>query len=345
MKISGISISPQGGQTQSPSPGEASGPGRGGSDFSLSSGQLLKGEVAGFSPDGRVFLNIGGRIIEARSEVALKPGAVFWFEVERAEPLWLRLAGQKGAAQEFLRQYFAEPAVLGKGLQALMGQAAQGGASAEFAGLGLGSEANPGQVIRTLAALGLVRSAPEGGEGKKAAALLAGLIRNAGGPEGKAEMVVLQKLGLLIELQQQLNAAAPASQQGQFFLLPCFFALGAGHGQWLLVLDRDDGRETAGEERGYALSFFLAMSRLGELQIQLKVRGKALSGEFLVENAGARDDLAAGLGGLERLLKGLGYAQVVLACRVAQNSMLESFKAGIEAAAGLERVSLVDLRA
>lgn len=316
--------------------------------FSPASGQLLKGEVTGLGPDGRIFLNIGGMSIEARSEVALKPGAVVWFEVQQSDPLWLRLADGKGAAQEFLRQYFSDPAALGKGMEALLAladSAGPAGGMADLAGPAIGPEADPRLIVRMLALLGLARPGAEAAGSERIRELFPELAHSLAGLEGKAETAVLRKLALLMELQQQLNTAAPVPNHGRFFLLPCFFAFGAGHGQWLLVLDREDGQEAGSEGRGYALSFFLSLSRLGELQIQLKVRGKSLSGEFWVENAGARNYLASELAGLEDLLKGLGYAPVALSCRVARTSMLESFKAGIEAAAGLERVSLVDLRA
>lgn len=313
-------------------------------------GQVVRGEVKGLTAEGKVILEIGGQIVEARSEVTLKPGSNLWLEVQETEPLWLSVADKKGAAQEFIRRYCAEPAALGKGLRALLGLALladseesladQATALRNFAhAAAMGPEADPGRVIRLLAMLG-------GGTGaEKFHKLVALLAEDRGGLLGKSSAAAMQKLGLLLELQDELNALPASARQTQFLLFPCVFALGAGVGQWLFSLDRGDEQAVTGADRGYTLSFFLEMSRLGEVQIQLRAKGKTLQGECVVSTEAVREHLAPQLVELEGLLGKLGYEPVYFSCRVAKAGMLESLKAGLEAAAHLDSVRIVDVTA
>ncbi|MFA6901385.1 MAG: flagellar hook-length control protein FliK [Desulfurivibrionaceae bacterium] len=324
-------------------------------------GQLVRGEVTGLTPEGKVLLTIGGQTVEARSEVALKPGSTLWLEVRQTEPLWLQMADKKGAAQEFLRQYCADPAAMGKGLRSLLGLAfladaeqslaGQAGALQYFANAAIGAEADPGRIIRLLAMLGGGEVAAGNGTGQaesgpqKLHELIALLAGDRGGVLGKSNVAAMQKLGLLLELQGELNGQPASAQQAQFLLFPCVFAMGAGVGQWLFSLDRDEDQAATGEQRGYTLSFFLEMSRLGEVQIQLRVKDQALQGECVVGTEAVQEQLAPQLGELEELLGKLGYGPVHFSCRVARVSMLESLKTGIETAAQLGSIRIVDLKA
>jgi hypothetical protein len=355
MKIGGASFS--GMQPAASARSEGAGKSAPPAPLLFGQGQLVRGEVTGLTPDGKVLLDIGGQIVEAKSEILLKPGSVFWFEVQETEPLWLRVADKKGAAQEFLRQYCADPAAMGKGLRFLLDLASlldtekglpeQAGILRNLAGVAIGPEADPARIIRLLTMLGEAdRGSGQAGEGVKKLLPLATLLaEDREGLIGKTGAATLQKLGLLLELQAELNTLPATSRQAQFHLFPCLFAMGGGVGQWLFTLDRGEDRAGTGEDRGYALSFFLEMSRLGELQIQIRVKGQALQGEFLVNGDPVREYLAPQLVELEELLGKLGYGPVHFSCRVAKTSMLESLKSGIETAAQLERVRIVDLEA
>ncbi|MFQ6757565.1 MAG: flagellar hook-length control protein FliK [Deltaproteobacteria bacterium] len=321
-------------------------------------GQLVRGEVTGITPEGKVVLDIGGQLVEARSEVALKPGSTLWLEVRQTEPLWLRVADKKGATQEFLRQYCADPAAMGKGLRALLGLAfladaekglaEQAGMLQNFANTAVGAEPDPDRIIRLLSMLGSGAVGEESGssqEGGKLQELLALLTADKTAILGKPNAAAMQKLGLLLELQGEINVLPASPQQTQFLLFPCLFAMGAGVGQWLFTLDSGEDQAATGEERGYALSFFLEMSRLGEVQIQIRVKDRSLQGECVVGTEAVREYLAPQLGELDELLGKLGYETVHFSCRVAKGSMLESLKSGMEAAAQLESVRIVDLEA
>ncbi|MBA3004461.1 MAG: flagellar hook-length control protein FliK [Desulfurivibrio sp.] len=324
-------------------------------------GQLVRGEVTGLTPDGKILVAIGGQTFEARSEVALKPGSSLWLEVRQTEPLWLRVADKKGAAQEFVRQHYADPGAMGKGLRILLGLAFladaeqgladQAGPLQNFANTAIGPEGDPGRIIRLLSMLGTGVAAENSGSEqagvgvKKLHELIAFLAEDKGGILGKSSAAALQKLGVLLDLQGELNGLPASAQQAGFLLFPCVFAMGAGAGQWLFVLDRDEEQGAAGEERGYSLSFFLEMSRLGEMQIQIRVKDQTLQGECVVDREAVREHLAPQLAELEELLGKLGYEPVHFSCRVAKSSMLESLKIGIEAAAQLDSVRIVDVQA
>ncbi|MGV1100224.1 flagellar hook-length control protein FliK [Thiovibrio sp. JS02] len=321
-------------------------------------GQLLKGEVLGFTPDGKARLAIGGQTVEAHSEVALKAGSSLWLEVKQEDPLWLGLADKKGAAQEFLRQYFADPSAMGRGLRALLGLAFQqlpGKAlegQADFlqnlAATAVGREADPGQLVRFLTMLGGGGSPADDGTSGLLPEKLHELLRlldlaGGGAIPDKTTAAAMHRLGLLLELQNELNALPPAANQALFLLFPCFFALGAGAGQWLFTLDRDKEKGTG--EQGYTLSFFLEMSRLGEVQVQIKVKGDALRGEFVVAGEAVKKHLEARLPELQDLFVSLGYGPVSLSCRAGKAGLIESLKKSVEEALDLEAVRLVDLRA
>jgi len=361
MKIEGAPFLLKG--IQLPSSGRSEGGDKPGLPASLllGQGQLVRGEVTGLTPEGKILLTIGGQTVEARSELALKPGSALWLEVRQTEPLWLRVADKKGAAQEFLRQYCADPAAMGKGLRALLGLAFLAEAEKSlldqsvvlqnFANAAMGAEADPGRIVRLLNMLGVGAIEQNSGTGQAGAGaerlheLVALLAEDRGGVLGKASAAAMQKLGLLLELQGELNALPASAQQAQFLLFPCVFAMGAGVGQWLFSLDRGEDQAATGEGRGYTLSFFLEMSRLGEVQIQIRVKEQSLQGECIVNGEAVQKHLAPQLGELEELLGNLGYGQVHFSCRVAKTTMLESLKGGIEAAAQLESVRIVDLKA
>ncbi|MFH1019388.1 MAG: hypothetical protein V1782_02085, partial [Pseudomonadota bacterium] len=70
-----------------------------------------------------------------------------------------------------------------------------------------------------------------------------------------------------------------------------------------------------------------------------------LQGECVVKSEAVRDHLTPQLAELEELLGKLGYGAVYFSCRVAKAGMLESLKTGIEAAAQMDSVRIVDLEA
>ncbi|MDH5524848.1 MAG: flagellar hook-length control protein FliK [Desulfobulbaceae bacterium] len=316
----------------------------------LVAGQLVKGQVVGFSREGNLLLEINGQRVEAKAQLPLALGSSFWLEVKQTEPLpFLALADKKGAVQEFLQQFFSDPGAMGRGLRSLLTLAelvGQGGASKEgqaellqnFAQAAVGREADPAQLIRWLSLLGA--GGPAGGLADRLGQLPAS-PEPQGGMADQLNLPAIQKLAVLFDLQHELNSLPAPGNQPLSLLFPCFFALNEGAGQWLFTLERQNGAEG---EAGYNLAFFLEMSRVGEVEIRLKVKGEAVSGEVVVGSEKARDHFRGQLGELEALLGGLGYEPVVFSCRVGVTGLLPELKSAVEEAVRLAPVRVLDLK-
>lgn len=327
--------------------------------FNLEAGQIIKGRVAGFTPEGKVLLEVGGRTISARSEIALKAGSELWLEVRQGgDSPWLSLADRKGVAQEFLQELLPSAGQLAKALNALLGLASgKSGESGpgggiekilqQFASLAQGAEARPEEVIRLLSWMNT------GAEGKAAdlfGGRLSEQLRAAADFLGrnqellpKSEIVGLQRLASLLDMHQQLNSLPSSSAQPLYLIFPCFFALGSGWGEWMFI--REEARGKGVEDPRQTLSFFLEMSRLGELQIELRIEGKSLQGDLVVADQEVLDFLGRQIAELKDLLGKLGYGPVYFRLRIGQTGMLQELKAVLENVAQLKPVRIVDIKA
>ena len=408
-RLAGARIEAEGRAVEGVRPAAPGGPGPGpGAGPGLEVGSLLKGRVGGFSPDGRVLLELGGRQVAARSAVPLSPGREFWFEVRRGgnEP-WLTLADKKGGVQHFLQQASGGLRDLNR-LTALLQQlvrpagaeaeAARGAARPPLAGttpavidclppasaagladavarLVLGSTPAPEKIVelQTLLRGGEAggRAAGEPGGAARAwlgpapaqapvltlparlqalvAAIRAQLAeaaasggRMAAAPEAavREPLAALARIGGMLEALVAMNEQPPTANQAPFWLLPCFFALDAGAGSWLLSLEQD--AESSEDEA--SLAFFLEMSRLGELQLQVRLRGERLEGTFFLADARALNFLRGRLSELRERLDNLGY-QAVFRCRLAECPLLPALKAELERVAGSGPRKLIDITA
>jgi hypothetical protein len=315
----------------------------------LTQGQLLKGRVVRVEENGRVLLAVDDELFTARTPLKLTEGSEHWLEVRRggAEP-WLALAGQKGAAGELLRLLAAEEAGRGKALELLLG----GGADRH--------QLPPAAASLLQGLAGLLRGSAAGDEADSAR-LIFGLL-SLQDPSGKKEESVVrrrladllavlpeeaagrkegEKLARIFAAMEEMNLQPAAGER--FFLFPCLLAGGAGWGEWLLTPD-GSGEAAAGDE-GYELSFFLRLSRLGELHLRLTVRGEAIRGIFAAASAEARQHLESSLPELTGLLEGLGFEKISLTCRPAERHLLAELQEALGRCAGLAPLALVDLRA
>jgi len=315
-------------------------------------GALMRGKVIGLTPEGKVQRAIGGGTIEARSEVALKVGAEFWFEVRQAgaEP-WLALAGEKGAAQEVVRLLAAGSPALNRLLPALAAMLEAGAGlppeertqlEALLQGLSAtasGAEPAPEKLVLLLSAL-------QGGKG--ATPIVAPLLEQLANllaelpVEGEASATTLARGHALLAAMAESNQQVPARHQPLFWLFPCFFAMGEGAGSWLLQSTADE--EGAGEP-GYTLSFFLDMSRLGEVQLQMTVRGDEVRGAFHLADQAAVGHLRRELPELKERLADLGYRVGEFSCQPTCTQLLQGLKLALEEAAGLNPTRLLDVKA
>lgn len=430
--------------------------GGGGRSFPFAAGELVHGEVTGLTPEGKVLLTIGGVTIEAKSEVALKVGGEFWFEVRQtgAEP-WLALAEGKGAAQEVVRQLPTGAPALGRllpTLVAMLGQHEtlppetraqlatllpalttlidqsetlpselraplatlpvilttlldQGGAlppeaRSQLASLlpALTTLVDQGEAFlpETRAQLGVLlpvltalleqsEALPSAASGAPLKELLPTIAALAQGAEPAPEKLVLLLSSLqgeqspmapgaplldqlttllralpaegiaastaaatiarshaLLAAMAHCNQQVPAQHQPLFWFFPCFFAMGEGAGSWLLQTAAEEGPEGKG---GYTLSFFLEMSRLGEVQLQVAVKGEEVRGAFALADEAAVAHLRQALPELKERLAALGYRVGPFSCSVARERLLPGLKRALEEAAALAPTRLLDVKA
>ncbi|MEW6595183.1 MAG: flagellar hook-length control protein FliK [Thermodesulfobacteriota bacterium] len=314
----------------------------------FAAGELVQGKVTGLTPEGKVLLAIGGITIEARSEVALKVGGEFWFEVRQtgAEP-WLALAGKKGAAQEVLRLLAAGGPALGRLLPGLAALAQGEGLAPELraqvetllqslGAMAHGAEPAPEKVLTLLAAL-------RGEQGifsvtTPLAEQLAALLEELPLPQGET---ATRSQGLLAAMAH-CNQQVPAQHQPLFWLFPCFFAMGEGAGSWLLQTTAEEG---AAGGTAYTLSFFLEMSRLGEVQLQVTVQENEVRGVFFLADETAVAHLRREVPELKERLAALGYRAGSFSCQVARGNLVQGLKIALEEAAGLAPTRLLDVKA
>ena len=330
-------------------------PGTAGRQSPFAAGELVRGKISGLTPEGKVLLTIGDTTVEARSEVALKVGGEFWFEVRQAgaEP-WLVLAEKKGAAQEVVRLLATGLPALNRllpGLAAMLeGKVLPPELRAQLEALvqsmnatAQGAEPVPEKLLMSLSSLQGERSAL----GRRAplldqlAGLLAELLVEGDEATGGASFAASRTHALLTAMAVS-NQQVPAQHQPFFWLFPCFFAMGEGAGSWLLQTTAEEG---AAEEAGYTLSFFLEMSRLGELQLQVTVQGEEVRGAFYLADAAAVAHLRRELPELKERLASLGYRVGNFSCQTSRTRLLQGLKNTLEEAAGLKSTRLLDVKA
>ncbi|MDA8163628.1 MAG: hypothetical protein M0017_01155 [Desulfobacteraceae bacterium] len=328
---------------------EKAGPAGGRDAVSLNPGQLLKCRVLRVEENGRVLLSIDDELVTARTPLKLEAGSEHWLEVRRGgtEP-WLALAGQKGAAAELLRLLAGEEGGRGKVLELLLaGSGSQDQLSPpafsplqQVAGLlaesAAGGEPDPARIILALMLLQPAGTKEEGGLLRRRLSELQAVL-----PEGAPARKGAEKLARLFGAVEELNGQPPAAGE-RFFVFPCLLAGTSGWGEWLLNPDESQG---ASGEAGYGLAFFLHLSRLGELHLQLTVHGGAVRGAFATASGAARQHLEICLPELTAALHGLGFGEVHLACRQAERHLLLELQEAIRRQARMAPLALVDLRA
>lgn len=154
----------------------------------------------------------------------------------------------------------------------------------------------------------------------------------------------LKKIAQLLETHGRFNAkegrAGAAAQPPDLWLFPCFLANGTGAGEWLFSFE---SQEVGGEERAYSLAFYLNMSRLGDVHLQLRLGESSLVGVFTLENAEAAQHLRGHLHQLQEALEACVGKQVGLTCRAGALCSIERLKNDLQEKGGLGKFALVDL--
>ena len=332
----------------------------------LEVGQLLKARVLSSGRDGKIVLEIGGETITARSQATLKSGNDVWLEVKQtgATP-WLALAGKKGVVVEFLRMALSDNPVIGQTLKNLPSMIPTG---QEQSALKVSPELE--QLLRSFLEntiseksdarklLEMVSWISEAGSGGKSRGgfftrlgeLLAEMVATAqkqgpkpGGPAATGQG--LEKLSNMLEMHCRLNSQPVSSDQTPFFIFPCFFSGDAGWGEWIFSMDQEDDSGNGKQQGRYTLSFFLDMSRIGDVHLKITLADKALQGEFSMADKTAVSHMEKCLPDLIRILEKMGFGPVTFSCHVAKTDLLQEFRATLQNSSGLESFSILDVTA
>ncbi len=315
----------------------------------LDPGRLLKGRVVNIEGTGLFTITTELGSFKATSASVLEVGREFWFQVVQtgSNPL-LAEAGKTNAVLNLLRillpgmiaadgiELGALPLPGGDG-QEMNEDAARLGRF--LAANAVDGKPDPGKLLKTISHLELSRplGGPEAG-GPPLESLAA--LRDLDSPAA-------QKLARLLEAHGAVNqpASSPApGSQGDYYLFPVFFAEQAGRGEWLFSFEQQGGSESD-PQAATAISFYLSMSRLGDVHLNITARPKTLTGVFTLTTEAAADHVRQHLPQLTEALHPLAE-KVIITCRAAQFDYLKTLKDDLTAKVGLEEhFALVDVKA
>lgn len=324
-------------------------------ELGLTVGQLFKARIAATSPDGKVLLDIGGRLVAAQSETIFEQGREFWLEVRQTGVTpWFALAGRKGAAQELIKQLLTDPRALSSMFEEISKLAVDGTpalaggnlAAIErfftlFAKNSLAEAASPEKLIRTMLWLKGPVEAGQGGGGNSLVEDLKSLLAILSQKDEEARLFSpsfsknsFEHLARLADSMQTLNLELAAAGQSFANIFPCFFAQGAGWGEWLISVDQDKGSEKRNQAKRIRIDFFLHMSRLGDIHVRAVLVETELLIEFLLADEHVYEYLRSLLPELTACLSG-----VDVTAGVSCNLMAANFPHGMRKTI-LERLGL-----
>lgn len=332
----------------------------------LEAGQLIKARVLSSVQDGKIVLDIRGETITARSQAALKSGNDVWLEVKQtgATP-WLTLAGKKGMVVEFLRMALSDNPIIGQTVKNLPGMIPTG---QEQAALKVSQEleqllsgflentiSEKPDARKLLEMVSWISAAGSGGKSRGAfftrlGELFTKMVATARKQGGKADGPAgigqgLEKLSNMLEMHCRLNSQPVSRDQTPFFIFPCFFSGDAGWGEWIFSMDQEDDSGNGTQQERYTLSFFLDMSRIGDVRLKITLVDKALQGEFLMAGKTAVSHMEKCLPDLIRILEKMGFGPVTFSCHVAKTDLFQEFRATLQESADLGSFSILDVTA
>ncbi len=312
----------------------------------LTAGQIFKATVINMGADGTVLLDVEGKQLTAQSLVPLAKHSELWLEVTKggSQPQ-LTTAVTKGAMQDLLKFFIAGSTLPATGakLSHLLTTLATH----------LTPETPPDPLPLLTSIAGATSSDKPIPEALKSLVMLLtersetkneliDLLSRSNQQKKPlpAELLPLEKLAKSISTHQEINSQPPTPNNPNFFLFPCFFAGESGWGEWLF------SRETTEEEKGkeqYTIAFFLEMSRLGPLSLQVTLQESTLQGAFTLQNEKARDHIATQVPELVHILQKQGYQSVSFSCHTHPDSTLHHLKTALQEKIGRQKFSLVDI--
>ncbi len=331
----------------------------------LRPGLACNGTVIEVLPGEGVLLRLAGETVMARTEVALTQGTAAEFLVKETHPQIILKLIDHPPVEERQRGIFRQ-------LLSLRGQTAS-----VLEALTTEIEAATGRLpeaannLDRLAGLWhriLLSDQPDpqalkltglGWEGRLKAALA------KGEPADLARLVETDLKGLAMQTLSALSEKTPESalgraltsllhliegyqaantllssygEDGVFF--PVWFSGGAGWGECEILLGKEgrdeDGSAQGGEERFRAL-FFLDMSRLGPIRINLQVSGRKVNCLFVVSDKERQEYLTASLPELKGRLADSGFSVLSVECATRDKDQIEAVSGWFEALGGTGR--------
>lgn len=312
---------------------------------SLEPGLLLKGRVVSIDGGGNFTVASERGSFTASSSRALAVGQEFWFQVAQSgtNPI-LTEAGKTNAVLNLLRVLLPEM-LSGPGatLPSLPTDAKGPAAASQedqrllrfLADTAIDGKADAGKLLKTLSQLQLSRPGSDKASLADVGASASPLLREIDSP-------ALQKLVRLLDSHAAVNQQPAATTGSDYFLFPVFFAEQSGRGEWLYSYEHNSG---GAESTGVAsISFYLDMTRLGDVHLAITSQPKALTGVCTLTTAEAADHVRQLLPGLTEALKPLADS-VAISCRVAQSDCFKTLRKDLMAKVGMERFALIDVKA
>ncbi|MDP2105054.1 MAG: flagellar hook-length control protein FliK, partial [Desulfobulbaceae bacterium] len=142
-----------------------------------------------------------------------------------------------------------------------------------------------------------------------------------------------------------VNQTTGGSVGGDYVIFPIFFAEQAGKGEWLFSFDQREGGEVGADGEITNLSFYLAMSRLGDIHISLSTRPQSVSGVITLATAEAAEHVRQHLALLVQALERVTGAATVITCRSGPVDCLRALKDDLTSKVGVVgRYALIDVR-
>lgn len=164
-----------------------------------------------------------------------------------------------------------------------------------------------------------------------------------GGRLSEMEMpAAARKLASFFEAHTRVNTEVAPQGRSDFYIVPSVFTSQAGWGEWLWSRDAPAGNSKgSGQE---SLVFFLEMSNLGALTIQVILNEKKMRGQILMADKKGSELVAALLPGLRERLAGFGYDVVAFPCSCQPLNVMQELKENLHNRVGSESVSLLDVQ-
>ncbi len=320
-------------------------------------GQLLKAQVLEITSDGKAVLEIQGQKLLAETEILLiKPGDFLWLEVKETKPVpVLMLAVQKGTISDLARLLLFNNPLIGKTLEEALSLTAQQKADSPLSGpwAEIVTFLNETAIKDDAVLVKLLKTITPGLRSEneiqtRSQGVLeqpgAGTLSMQAQTDESVRSGVLRFVELL-QAMSSLNTHNAADPSSSFYIFPCWFGNGAGWGEWLFSMDEGERDDSPQKGKGYTLTFYLNMSRIGPLHLMVKVAETALEGSFSSANQEVLGYVEQYIPELCEAMKKLGFAPVNFSCRLAQDPLLTRLVAVLKEQGKVDNLRFLDLTA